>query len=87
MLFFLLRFFIALIFILLRVAFFTLIERKGLAYSQNRLGPNKNILGGLFQPILDALKLLNKKVFIPHQISPGFFYLVPGFFFFLIVQV
>jgi NADH:ubiquinone oxidoreductase subunit H len=42
--------------------FYTLLERKILSYSQNRLGPNKVVFIGLLQPLLDGFKLiLNEK--------------------------
>nr|YP_009346424.1 NADH dehydrogenase subunit 1 [Longidorus vineacola]AOT84235.1 NADH dehydrogenase subunit 1 [Longidorus vineacola] len=43
------------------VAFVTLLERKLLGLSQIRLGPNKLILLGVLQPVLDGLKLLLKE--------------------------
>ncbi|RKF56793.1 NADH-ubiquinone oxidoreductase chain 1 [Golovinomyces cichoracearum] len=43
--------------ILLRVAFFTLMERKIIGLMHFRLGPNKVIQWGISQPIADALKL------------------------------
>jgi len=47
--------------ILVCVAFYTLLERKLLAYTQIRKGPNKPRISGLFTPIRDALKLLKER--------------------------
>lgn len=85
MIFLLLSLFLTLFYILLSVAFFTLLERKGLAYSQNRKGPDKNLGSGVLQPLLDALKLLTKKPRVPHQISPLLFFFVPAVFFLIII--
>lgn len=50
-----------LIFILIRVAFVTLLERKVLGYIQKRKGPNKWGVKGILQPFRDAIKLLSKE--------------------------
>lgn len=50
---------------LVLVAFFTLLERKLLGFSQIRLGPNKLTFSGILQPVLDGLKLLTKHIYIP----------------------
>ena len=52
---------IALILITVAVAFFTLIERKVLAYIHMRKGPNKPGAAGLLVPFADAAKLFTKQ--------------------------
>nr|ATF28629.1 NADH dehydrogenase subunit 1 [Peuceptyelus minutus] len=56
---------ILVIFIMLSVAFLTLMERKVLSYIQIRKGPNKLGIMGIFQPFSDAIKLFSKEQVIP----------------------
>jgi NADH:ubiquinone oxidoreductase subunit H len=51
--------------VLLSVAFFTLFERKVIGLFHIRLGPNKVSFIGIFQPLLDAFKLLSKQPITP----------------------
>jgi NADH-ubiquinone oxidoreductase chain 1 len=48
---------------LLAVAFMTIIERKALAATQRRVGPNTVGYYGVLQPFADALKLIVKILF------------------------
>ena len=43
------------------MAFYTLVERKVLGYSHERLGPNRVGVLGLIQPFRDAVKLFGKE--------------------------
>ena len=62
--------FLSLLLILVSVAFFTLLERKVLAYIILRRGPNKPSLSGILVPFADALKLLSKPFILPTSASP-----------------
>nr|QBM08288.1 NADH dehydrogenase subunit 1 [Magicicada septendecim] len=56
---------ITVLFILIGVAFLTLMERKVLSYIQIRKGPNKVGIIGILQPFSDAIKLFLKESNIP----------------------
>ena len=62
---------------MLSVAFFTLLERKILASSQRRRGPNQVGFFGLLQPIADGFKLLAKESIIPFSSNFIIFLLSP----------
>ena len=59
------------------VAYLTLWERKAIAFTQLRFGPNRVGPGGLLTPIADALKLMTKEIILPDAASKGLFLLGP----------
>jgi len=72
------RLFILEIYVLVRVVFLTLLERKILGYVQERKGPNKIGVAGLLQPFRDAIKLFRKEVFVIYK-SNYYYIFVPLF--------
>jgi NADH:ubiquinone oxidoreductase subunit H len=50
--------------VFLSVCFLTLLERKILGYVQNRKGPNKVLILGMLQPVIDGGKLILKRILI-----------------------
>ncbi len=59
------------------VAYLTLWERKGIGFTQIRLGPNRVGPFGLLQPIADAVKLIFKEIIRPTAAHKGLFFLGP----------
>nr|AWV83886.1 NADH dehydrogenase subunit 1 [Tettigades distanti] len=72
---FLLTMLITILFVLIGVAFLTLMERKLLSYIQMRKGPNKVGFIGIMQPISDAIKLFFSEQTMP-ILSNYFIYMI-----------
>nr|AKE35605.1 NADH dehydrogenase subunit 1 [Pecten maximus] len=65
--------------VLLSVAYLTLFERKVLAASQVRKGPEMVGWLGIMQPFADGIKLFSKEYFTPSNSNPALFFLGPCF--------
>nr|YP_009681755.1 NADH dehydrogenase subunit 1 [Eustenogaster scitula]ARO89850.1 NADH dehydrogenase subunit 1 [Eustenogaster scitula] len=71
------NFYMLIILIFISVAYFTILERKILGYIQERKGPNKVGILGIFQPFSDAIKLFLKEYFYISKSNFIYFYFSP----------
>nr|AVN67854.1 NADH dehydrogenase subunit 1 [Polyphaga aegyptiaca] len=78
---------ILLIFVMIGVAFFTLLERKVLGYIHLRKGPNKVGFMGILQPFSDVVKLFTKEQGFPLISNYISYYFAPVFNLFLSLLV
>jgi len=64
-------------FVFLNAIYLIYLERKVSAYMQQRLGPNRVGPRGLFQSVVDAIKLLGKEDIIPREADKWVFLVAP----------
>ncbi len=71
------KLFVVAVGMLMAVPVMVWVERRGAAFIQDRLGPNRVGPLGLFQPIIDAVKLFFKEDVTPAAANRGLYFLAP----------
>lgn len=75
---FILNFLILIIFILISVSFYVLLERKVLGYIQIRRGPFRVGILGILQPFRDAIKLFSRESYYIYFGNLFIYFFIPA---------